>query len=202
MADENNQAEGGGGSGGGEKTVPYDRFQKVVTQKNELATQMETLRGEVQSLTEKAATADTLSAKLREAEAARVTAETRFQSFKDISSALGTTDGDAIEAAEWQWSKLPAKDRPKVGDWLTTLKAEPDKAPAVLRPWLKPEAKGQETKGGEAGKPNPPKSTTTTTQAPGAPAQVSAEELRKAREVGVTTGDWTKYKELKKAAGY
>lgn len=184
-----------------EKTIPYERFQSVVGQKNELAAKVTELEGQVQSLSEKAATVDTLGQQVREWQGKAETAEARFGTYKTISSTLGTTDQEAIEAAEWAYNKLPTKDRPKLPDWLGSLKEDPSKAPKVLSPWLT-QSQSQSKPADSQTPATQPRGTTNQPQAPGAPSTVSADAINAARDHAIKTGDWTRYKELRKAAGF
>ena len=185
--------EAGGAGGGGEpKTIPYERFETAVREKQELATEVSRLKTEAQQFAEKAATAGTLASELETWEAKAAEAEGRFGRYKSIGSALGTSDPDAIEAVEWQFGKLPEEGRPELDAWLTGLKEKPDDAPAVLRPWLKP----ADT------------TTTTTTRrqavgggGPGAGAggaAITEAKIREVREKCVATGNWEPWKALKK----
>lgn len=48
----------------------------------------------------------------------------------------GLTDAEGIEVARMFWNKLPEKDRPALGDWLSGLKADPSTAPRALAAYL------------------------------------------------------------------
>lgn len=140
----------GGGTGGGvSETVPYSRFQTVVGEKQALANRVAELERENQGLQEKAATADTLAGQLRTAQAEKASTDQRFETFKAITSA-GLTDPELVEAAEWAHSRLPEKDRPPIGEWLSGLREDPSKAPLVLRPHLG-EGTGGAGGGGQGG---------------------------------------------------
>lgn len=182
------------------KTVAYENFQAVVTAKEGLAAQVETLKGEIQQLTEKAATVDTLSAQLREWQGKAAAAEGRFTAFTEFSGALGTTDAEVIGLFDERYGKLPEKDRPTRADWAATLKAKPDEAPALLRPWLAPATQPA----GGAGAPRPgtpaPRSPGTGA-APAAGATASAQQLREMRDKAMKTGDWSEYKKYRVDAG-
>jgi hypothetical protein len=183
--------------------VPYERFQEVVSAKNTLSTEVTTLKGEVQKLTERAATADTLASQMNEWKGKAEQAEGRFSRFKDIASTLGTTDPDAIEAVEWQYGKLPTEGKPALPDWLKSVKEKPDEAPAILRPFLaaptetKPEGAPDTKTPPDTRKPAP-RANGGGPNPPGAPSAHSAAEIRKLREEAVRTNDWSKYKEASK----
>ena len=177
-----------------EKTVPYTRFQQVVSSKNELSSRIQALEAENLALSEKTATVDTLSASVEEWKGKAEAAEGKYTRWQGIASKIGTTDSEAIEAAEWAYSRLPEQDRPDLPAWLDTIKEDPSKAPKVLSPWLSDPEPQPEPKV----KPTTPRRGA---QPPGAPSSVSPEALRAARDHAVRTGDWSRYRELQTARG-
>lgn len=192
----------------GPKTIEYTTYQRVVSAKQGLETQVGELKDQVASLSEKVATVDNLTGQVTEWQQKAQQAETRFARFKDIAEALGSTDSDAIEAVEWQYGKLSGDDKPEMATWLSGLKEAPDTAPAVLRPFLTPQAavKAPEAadKATEPGKPPgshkaSPRPPAASSQPPGAPSQHSPEQIRIIRESALRTGDWSKYREIRKA---
>lgn len=196
--------EGGGGGGGESKTVDYATYQRVVQAKQGLEAQLAEYKGQVDSLTEKGASVDTLAEQLAQAKARADAAETKFARHVKISAKLGTTDPDVIAAVEWQHGRLPADGRKEdVGEWLDELKADPTKASSVLRPFLGGEGGGgSEGGGGEGGKKKPRDTGGGGGQGgqpPGGKSQFSKEQIRAAREHAVKTGDWSRYKEMRKA---
>jgi hypothetical protein len=178
------------------RQVPYDRFQQVVASKNDLSGQLQAAQEQIQALTEKTATTDTVTAALAAANGRADAAEGKFDRWRAVSGALGTTDQEAIDAAEFAHSRLPAEDRPELPAWLSGLKEDPANAPKMLQPWIgAPAEPAAPTK-------SAPRAAKPTAQPPGAPSSVSADAMRAARIVGVRTGDWSQYKTLAKAAGY
>jgi len=180
------------------KVVAYENFQRVVEAKTGLEGQVVSLRAEIQKLTEKAATVDTLSSQVNEWKGKAEQAESRFATFTEFSGVLGTTDTDTIGVFDAKYRALPEKDRPARAEWVKALQAKPDEAPSVLRPWLAPAAAPV-----PAGKtPTPaPRAPGTSTTPPGAPAAVSADEVRRVREQAIKSNDWTAWRELKKSMG-
>lgn len=156
------------------KPVSYEAYQAVVAEKATLEGQVSEWRGKA------------------EAEGAR------FTTFSELSGALGSTDPDVISTFDGKYRALPEKDRPARGAWVEGLKAKPDDAPAVLRPWL-----AAPTTQAEGGTPKPPQPKVPGTPAtpPGAPATHTAEEIRRVREKAVQTGDWSKWKEMRASFG-
>jgi len=193
---ENEPGDGGAGAGGSDagKVVPYERFETAVREKQAMAAEVATLKTEVQGLAERAATAGTLASELETWKTKAAEAEGRFGRYKAIGSALDTSDPDAIEAVEWQYGKLPEEGRPELEPWLTDLKAKPEEAPAVLRPWLQP------SDGGGKAKPAPRRHDAGG-GGPGGGAGngvITDEKVRQVRQRCISTGNWEPWKELKK----
>jgi hypothetical protein len=186
---------GGGGGGGGAQPIPYETYQATVTAKNAADAEVARLKGELQKATERGATVDVLTTQLNEWKGKAEAATNRFAVFTELSGALGTTDTDVIESFESKYGALPEKDRPARKAWVESLKAKPEEAPAILRPWL---AGGGN--GGGAGKVQP-KVVGSGTQTPGAPGQPTADEVRKARDEAVRTGNWAAWKDVRKRLG-
>jgi hypothetical protein len=180
--------------------VDHDRYARVVAAKQGLEAQVADQRAQIDALAEKSATVDTLASQVEEWKGKAAEAATRFDRFKTLSAGLGTTDTEAIEAAEWAHSRLPAEGRPEIGAWVEGIKTDPTKAPKVLAPWLAPAPSTDPAI--PAPKTPGPKPPNRGTQQTGAPAAVSAEQFRAAREKGVRSGDWSEFKALKKAGGY
>lgn len=193
---------GGGGTGGAgdaPKTVAHEHFQRVVEAKTNLEAEVKTLKAQVQTLTEKAATVDTLSSEVTRWKGEAEKAQSRFATFTEFSSVLGTTDVDVIDQFDAKYRGLPEKDRPARGDWVKSLQGAPDQAPTVLRPWLTAAVDtGGEQAGGE--KKQAPRNPTKPGPAGGG-APPDAAELRRIREQCVKSGNWQPYKDYKKAHG-
>ncbi len=169
-----------------EGKIPYERFEELVRVKSGL-------ESEVAGLREKAATVDTLTAELETWKGKAAEAAGKFDRWQAIAGELGTTDADAIEAVEWQHGRLPAEDRPPVGEWLASIKADPTTAPVVLRPWLAADQPAAE-------KPPTRRQDATTSPTTGAAAtNLSDAKIREVREKAVRTGDWGPWRELSKA---
>jgi hypothetical protein len=177
------------------KSVAADVFNRVVEAKTGLEAQVRTLQSQVQTLTEKAATVDNLAGQVTDWKGKFEQASTRFATFTELSGALGTTDTDVIDQFDSKYRALPEAARPERKAWVESLKAKPDEAPAVLRPWLAPAvATATATK-------SAPKVPGTQPTPPGTAAPTSAAEVRAMREKAIATGDWTEWKAWKKSQG-
>lgn len=179
------------------RTVPYDRFQSVVASRNEMQTQLTELQAQVQTLSEKAATVDSVAAQAAEWKGKAETEAARFGTFREIAS-RGYTDPELVEAIEWSHSKLTGDDKPPVGSWLDALKADPSTAPTLLRPHLSAPVVEQAAPAATPAPTPQPKGVGSGTQAPGAPSEVTEADIKKAGRIGAETGDWSAWKELKK----
>ena len=93
----------------GVQTVPYARFQTLVGERNDLRSQIENLNAQVQGLTEKGATVDTLTQANTALQGELKSEQGRFSRFSTIAS-HGLTDPQAVEAVEWQYGKLRWRD--------------------------------------------------------------------------------------------
>lgn len=177
--------------------IPYGRFREVNDSLNAAKARIADLEREAQTLTQRAATADTLAAQVAEWKTKHAEAEGRFSTFTEFSGALGTSDADVIEAFNSKYKSLPEKERPSRADWIKGLREKPDDAPALLRPFLGA-TQAQTPKPGQPAPRIPGQPATPTT-----PAQsVTPEQIKAAREKALATGKWDDYKALRKAMGY
>jgi len=184
------------------KTVAHDVFQRVVEAKTGLEAQVRTLQGEVQALSEKAATVDTLSGEVNRWRSEAEASKGKFQTFTELSGALGINDVDVINTFDSKWSALPVKDRPARAAWVETLKADAANAPTVLRPWLTPSTTTASAPApADPTRPPQPRPIGAPPTPPGAPSAVSDVEVRRLRETAIKTGNWQPWKDYKKANG-
>jgi len=177
-----------------DRSIPYARFERVVAERNTLKTQLDDLAEQVQTLSERSATADTLASQLRDAQADAASARSRFDSYRTIAGA-GITDPDLVEAVEWQYGRLPAEERPALAEVLSGWSATPDEAPAILRPVFQSLAAPVEASTPRA--PRPPTPPTGGAAESGA-TDVSAEALAAARQ----SGDLARLGDLLRRGGY
>jgi len=155
--------EGGeeGGAGGGEERepVPYKRFQGVVAKKNELASRVKELEGEIQSLSEKGATVDSINARFTEAETGYKSQISKLQESLQLSD-NGIRDEDGRDIARLYFGREDKATREKgIGAWLSQFTGEegapePPKALGIFLPKSAPAAP-ETPKGG--GFPRPPR---------------------------------------------
>lgn len=186
-----------------EKTIPYDRFQAVVGEKNTLKTRLADAEKQIQALTEKGATVDTIAGQLKATKAQHAAELSKVQEELGLSRA-GLNDPTGAAIARTLHGLLPEADRPSLLDYVGSFRGEDaPEPPPGLAPYLglapKPPAK-EEKPAGEIAQlrqwhtPPAPRSTP-----PGAP-NVTAAAIKAAREKGASTGDWSEFRGLTGAA--
>jgi hypothetical protein len=121
MSDEHDEVDEGADA---PKTVPYERFQRVASERRALREQvagMEALKTQAAELPKLHAERARLEAQLGLARA-------------------GIMDEDGAEVAMLLHSKLPEDKRPPIGDWVKSLRDAPDTIPKPLAGYLSPPA--------------------------------------------------------------
>ena len=103
----------------------------------------------------------------------------------------GVTDPEGVEVARLFHGKLPAKDRPSLGDWLQQLKADPSTAPRALAAYLSPASSAPAPVNG---KPLPA-ANAGALPTPAASGQFDAASIRAIRQEAQRTGDYSKLRE-------
>lgn len=181
----------------GPAMIEREKFDRVVAAKRGLEQQVAELRETNQALEERTSSVDALAAQLDEARAAVQDAAGKFDRYRSISSAVGSTDPDVIEAFEWQYGRMGADERPALPDWINGLKKSPGEAPAVLRPWLESKQATPEPQQ-QARRPSP---SAGHKQPPGASSAYSNEEMRRIRQDALMTGDWSEWQRVRKEMG-
>lgn len=110
----------------------------------------------------------------------------------------GVTDPEGIEVARLFWGKLPEKDRPALGDWLSGLKADPSTAPKALAAYLSaaPTAPTGNPPGAQSQPAKPlPSANTGAVPTPSAVSRFDAASIRALRQEAQRTGDYSKLRE-------
>ncbi len=185
-------------SGEDKRTVPYERFQEVVNDRNTLRDENGTLKGEIQTLTEKAATADTLGSELS---TLRSTLQSKETAWAEERTLLRTFDDEGLVAARALHGQLAEEGRPSLPDWISGLKSDPTKAPKLLRSYFEAgtdtdtDTDVDKTKT----KHDPDKDTKPD---PKPPKQLDASAVKAMREKARKTGDWSEYDKYRKSLGF
>lgn len=183
---------GGDAGGGGRDPVPYDRFKSVNDKYNASKSRIGELEAEIQSLTEKAATVDTLASTLKDREETWGRERAGLQERLGLSE-LGLTSTEGQTVARSLYNSLGEEARKDVTftDQVKAWKEKPEDAPAGMRPYLgavDTESGGSRRDankgaGGESG-------------GTGAGSGVTLAALRAAREAAVKSGNWDAYDKL------
>jgi len=175
--------------------IPYDRFQSVVAERNDLKNQIADLQTQLQGAIEKSATVDTLATQLDEMKAAHTKAQADWGVDRELLTA-GLVDPEARDVAQFLYGKLSGDDKPTLADWLTAAKEDPTQAPKALAPYLA-------SKSTEAAAPAPapvptgvPNANTgaTAKEQPASAAPLSADKVKELRLQAMQTGDWSAYR--------
>ena len=133
-----------------DKTVPYERFAAVVAERKDLRAQLDAASVELTTARAAAEGAEAHKTAAADWQAKHAALEGQFGRYRDL-TANGISDPDVADVAEFVFGKLPEKDRPTFGDALKSWRAEPEKAPTALRPFLAVAAKGEGGGGAQGG---------------------------------------------------
>lgn len=170
--------------------VPYDRFSAINKRMQAAESRLAELAG--------------VEAQATAAQAQATAAEQRFSRYQEAAH-RGLTDTSVYSALEAEWDRLPKSDRPSLGAWIDSARADPSIVSPLLRPHLAPTPAPAAPGALPAPAPVPATKATpappASSAAPGAGSGVSQEAIRAAREEGVRTGNWTKWKEIRKSMG-
>jgi hypothetical protein len=93
----------------------------------------------------------------------------------------GLIEDEARDVARMLWQRLPAEGRPKVGEWVSGMRAEGATVPRALAPYLTAPA-------GQPAVPKAPPPPAGTGQQPPSSAPVTGDALRAAREAWERAG--------------
>jgi hypothetical protein len=182
-----------------ERTVPYSRFQELVSEKNALKAQLEAVGAEAKGHQERAATADTLAQQIKALKAEHEAQRQGWEQERTLFAA-GITDPEGHAVARTLYQTLPEDKRPpSIKEWIGSLSAEGAAVPRGLAPYLPQAAKpAAESAPVEAPKHNgtQPQTPRLSALAPSAPSGVTAEAIRAATLKGRQTGDWSDFKTL------
>lgn len=192
------------------KTIRYDRFQHVVSERNTLRDELKTIKAQAQTAAERAATADTLATQLEAARAELATKSNAWNEERGLYK-VGLVEADDIDLARLYHAKTPVEGRKPLADWFAEVKANPSAAPrplqAILGPPVAAPAPAPATPApGTAGTaqaaqtapgvPQTSKGATTGGQL-AANEPLSAEKLREIRQRCEVSGDWTEWRKTR-----
>ena len=171
------------------KDIPYARFQEVVSERNNLKSQVESFQSRLES--ELAARLEKVKSDLESGWQAK---ESSWQEERALLRA-GLQDDEAMDAARFAWSRVPADARPEGGisAWLTDIRENAEKMPKILQPFFTQVQPTQPTA------PKLPGPSATSGRPAVATGPVTPEAIKAAGEKARRTGDRTEYDALMKA---
>lgn len=169
-----------------EKTVPLEKFQRVAVAKQGLEQQIADLKAAHAEKLEQ------LQSQVSDWQSKAEQASGRFDRYQAISEKIGTGNPEAIEAVEWQYGKLEGDDKPDLGAWLDGMREDPEKVPLVLRPIFAP---------AEPEAPKAPRQRKVDAKPPEAGKVDVNADVARLRRHAEQTGDWSAYREWRKANG-
>lgn len=181
MAENTGAGAGGENTGTETRTIPYDRFSTVVSERNTLKDRVAELERQLQGAAEKAATADTLAGQLREAQAKHAADSEAWGLEKGILGA-GITDPEGLDFARLAYQRVqPGADgkKPSITDWLAARDALPRAVLAYLPAQAQGQqggAQGQQGQGQRTGNP-PPNANAGTKSYTGSPGTFTPEAI-------------------------
>lgn len=116
-----------------------NRLQKMSLRAAEAENQTKQLQEELDNVSGRLGTIDTLQAQIEDYKTKVEQANGRFSRFQAVSK-HGLNDPEQIELVEWQFdrvmSKRAKKDQQPLTEWLAGIVADPATAPIALRPHL------------------------------------------------------------------
>lgn len=178
----------------GVDTVPYTRFQQVVSEKGQLRSEVDSLKLEIQTLSERGATVDTVT---RELEVARTKIAT-MGAETDLNMALAERgfDADGRSIIKMLHGNLAEDGRPTALAWVDSMKDDASARPKPLLGYFDAVAALPTETPAPSSKPKMPRASRHASTTTDPSSDVTAEQLRHARLLGEKTGDWSKSKEL------
>ena len=116
-----------------------ERLQKVTAARITAEDRAAQLEGQLDDATGRLGTLETLNTRIGELEGALSSEKSRFSRHTAMAD-NGWTDPDLRSAVEWSYDRamsgMPKKDQIPLSDWLSSIRADPDSAPKLLRPHL------------------------------------------------------------------
>jgi hypothetical protein len=115
--------------------IPYERFQAVNEQRKEAQAEIAQLKQQLADVQKQAGAADALFSQLEVVNKTLQTERETWNQERSLMSA-GLLDKEARDLAVWSYSRIEGDDKPPLNDWLEGMKADPEKVPAYLAPYL------------------------------------------------------------------
>lgn len=112
------------------ETVPYERFQQVVSERSKLKAELDEARSSLQSHAESAAAAELLRVELDDTRAKL--AALAVDAGLDTALAERGFDDDGRAMVRFLHGRLPEEGRPGLAEWVDGMKADPASRPRPL----------------------------------------------------------------------
>lgn len=123
----------GGGAQGNAGQQAMAQLRDARRRLGALGQEAEQLKEQIAQLNMKAETADTLAAEVKRLKAELAGKDEQHATERSLFSA-GLTDPDELELVKFAHGRLPEKDRPKLSEWVDSLRKDPTKAPKLIEP--------------------------------------------------------------------
>jgi hypothetical protein len=168
-----------------------ERIQKLSASRGEALDRVTALEKELEGLRPLAESGQSWKTKAEEMEAAHGLASTQWGTERSLLE-VGVKDAEIRELFSWQYSKLPAENRPPFGEWLGSLTNE--SAPASLRAHLPGQAAAASAPTPTPPTPPAPRSDAGALTTPPPDRAMSADDIR-----GASADNWAQVREKLKA---
>lgn len=138
------------------EAIIKDRVSKVAARANEAEAQLKEASSQIESMQGKQASIDMLTDQIQKLQGELAASENKFSRYQSMSK-HGISDGELIEAIEWQYERsMKGKSKKEItplSEWLENHISNPAEAPIAIRPHLQsiaeaaspPQAEGEQT---------------------------------------------------------
>jgi len=163
--------------------MPKSRFDEVYADRKRFKDESTQLKSELETAQTAADKAEGHTTRITELEGQLASSQDQFTTYQAL-TAGGFTDSSVIAGVEAAYRGLPEQGRPELAAWVDSMKADPTKAPTLLRPHFErvaagsppaaPPAPGAPPK---APAPGAPPANRGTRPAPAAPSQFTPQQI-------------------------
>lgn len=121
--------------------IVSSRISKYAEKVREYESRIDSYQSELDAAKSSAGLVEKLNGQIDTLQSELSTARSQYERHSTIGQ-YGITDPNIRDAIEWSFERemkgRPKKDQTSLGDWLSTIKENPETAPAVLRPFFNP----------------------------------------------------------------
>lgn len=133
--------------------IVSSRISKYAEKVREYESRIDSYQSELDAAKSSVGLVDKLNNQIDTLQTELTTARSQYERHSTIGQ-YGITDPNIRDAIEWSFDRemkgRPKKDQVKLSEWLSTIKENPESAPAVLRPFFNPTVQETQTE-----QPNP-----------------------------------------------